>query len=804
MAPTQISDVFDAIAGKPSDADGGKIDIKATGKLAKLYDALLKLNPEWATSAKRHDLNRFMTRLIFCFFAEDVGIFPKGQFTRLIDDFAGENGQEAHGAIIHAFRAMGQPLSGRADMPMWTHELEYVKGGLFVGDIDCPQFNPLAWSHFQDAAKLDWRKISPDIFGSMIQSIIDPAARSELGMHYTSEPNILKVLGPILLHELDAEIHKHWGCAQGLRSVLARLGRIRLFDPACGSGNFLVVAYRQLRDREMKILGRIGELAGGTQVEMQSSIRLAQFHGIEITDFGAQTAKLALFIAAHQADAAMAELLGQPPAEMPMWEGRHILCGNSLRLDWEDACPPPVRDDEVFIVGNPPFLGFKGRSKEQNADMAIVFEGRADSYGLTDYAACFFLKAADYLRAHGGEAVFVSTNSMVQGASAATVWPSILHGGVFIRFGYTSFRWSSNAARPAGVDCVIVGLSRDKARERVLFDKGTRVVVRNINAYLQPAPNVVVRREDESLFGLPKMQLGNAPKDNGRLILSEEEAADLLRQHPEASKFVYKFLGAQEVVKGISRYCLWIDEEALPEALAIEPIRRRINEVREFRLASVKAATRRMAERPFEFDEIRLQPGRPSILVPSVSSERRPYLPVDLVGGDVISSNLNFVLYDAPKWCLALVASRLHLVWIGAVCGKMKSDFRYSNTLGWNTFPVPRFTEAQLEQIEASAEAILWARGQHPGKSIASLYDPEKMPENLREAHLRNDELLESMYIGRPFQSDIARLEKLFILYAERIGVAVDGASGFQVPEAARLLEQEDRHIVDRELPVPM
>ncbi|WP_027245846.1 class I SAM-dependent DNA methyltransferase [Leisingera daeponensis] len=750
-------------------AEENEVDIKATGKLAKLYDALLKKNPDWATEDRRHDLNQFMTRMIFCLFAEDVGIFPKDQFSRLIVNHSGEKGVEAHLVIRDAFAAMNLPKDSRGHLPAWTQELEYVNGGLFSGRPDCPVFDPIAWGYLLDAAGEDWRKINPDIFGSMIQSIADAKRRSELGMHYTSVPNILKVLGPLFLDDLDAAIEKAWDRPNALEKLLTRLGRIRVFDPACGSGNFLVVAYRQLREREMKVIKRLVDLTGQSLMKLSSTLSLSSFHGIEITDFGAETAKLALFIAEYQANAEMSEMFGAATETLPLRDGGHIVCANALRVNWEEVCPPPKGEEEVYIAGNPPFLGDGSRSAEQNADMDFALKGKIDAYRRVDFVACWMFKAANYIRGKSARSALVSTNSICQGQAVGALWPSLLTDGVEIGFAHQTFKWRNNASANAAVMCVIVGLRNTSKGEKRLFNGDLEVRANNINAYLLDGPDLFVSATPRSIFGLPYMEYGNKPTDGGHLILSPSERTELLEEYPEAAKFVKRFMGSQEVVKGIERYCLWISDEDAEEAASIPLLRTRFDAVAKFRSESKAAQTRPSAAYPHRFRQAQNFAKNHSILIPSVTSERRPYLPVDRVGADVISSNLNQALYDAPEWCLALIASRLHLVWIGTVCGRLESRFRYSNTLGWNTFPVPRFTQAQLEQLNASARMILKTRYMHHPKTIAELYDPDKLPDDLREVHRQNDELLESMYIGRPFRNDTERLEKLFKLYAARV-----------------------------------
>lgn len=749
-------------------ADENPVDVKATGKLAKLYDALLKANPDWRSDARRHDMNLFMTRLIFCLFSEDVGIFTQNQFSAAIFSHSGNKGEHARETLVQAFTAMNLPKGQRGELPAWADAFDYVNGGLFAGSLDAPAFDPIAFRYLRDACDLIWKLINPDIFGSMIQSIADEKARAELGMHYTSVPNIMKVLGPLFLDDLEAAIEKAWEKPGALRGVLARLGKIRVFDPACGSGNFLVVAYRELREREIRILKRLAELEANPQSQMWSTISLGNFHGIELTDFAAETAKLALFIAEYQANARFADVFGQMPASLPLRDGGHIVCGNALREDWDKICPPPAEGEEVYIAGNPPFLGSTYQSAEQKRDLAHVFGQHVKSFAAFDFVAAWFFKASRYIRGRNARAALVSTNSICQGYSVSALWPHVLGSDLEIGSAHRDFKWRNNASANAAVICSVVGIRNRSKDDKRLFADGIESVVENINGYLINAPSVAVDGTRDGLFGLPPMDYGNKPVEGGFLILTEAEKAQFEAENPASAPFLRPFMGSKEIVNGFQRYCIWISDATLGDALKVPAIAERIEQVKAFRSASTDAYVReKLLPLSYRFKQV-FQAERHSILVPSVTSERRPYLPVDRVGADVISSNLNQVLYDAPDWCIALIASRLHLVWIATVCGKLKSDFRYSNTLGWNTFPVPKFTPEQLEQLSASARKILKTRYQHYPKTIAQLYDPDKMPDDLRAVHKANDDLLEAMYIGRPFRNDTERLERLFKLYAAK------------------------------------
>ncbi|WP_298218408.1 DNA methyltransferase, partial [Halothiobacillus sp.] len=687
--------------------------------------------------------------------------------------------------IKNAERNAAQPR-----LPNWADQFPYVNGGLFSGSTQVPRFTRIARTYLTHAGNLNWKHINPDIFGSMIQAVADDEERGALGMHYTSVPNILKVLNPLFLDDLRAQLAEAGDNKIKLLNLRKRMARIRVFDPACGSGNFLVIAYKQMRGIEAEINRRRGEMHRG------SEIPLTNFRGIELRDFPAEIARLALIIAEFQCDVlyrgqmdALAEFL---PLDAENW----IVCGNALRLDWLAICPPTgtsvklVADDlfctpldqtelafendggETYICGNPPYLGSKWQSEEQKSDLAAVFASHGHGWKTLDYVAGWFMKAADYGEKTTATAAFVSTNSICQGVQVPILWPLLFATGHQIVFAYTSFKWANLASHNAGVTVAIVGISRNAVRSRILFSAKDRneVIAKqvlNINAYLVPGPDIVIQPLRESMTGCAYMDLGNMPKDGGHLLFSESEADEAARREPDITKYVFDFVGSQEFVKGIVRKCLWIEDDQAEEAKRIPLVAERLAGVRAMRLASDAESTRAYADRPHRFKQIQGRGLTSSIVVPKVSSESREYLPVGLLTAHSVVSDNAFALYDAPLWNMALIASRLHLVWITTVCGKMKTDFRYSNTLGWNTFPVPLLTEQNKIDLTRCAEDILLAREAHFPATIADLYEPEKMPENLRHAHERNDEVLERIYIGRRFKNDTERLEKLFDLYTK-------------------------------------
>lgn len=773
------------------------IDIKATVRLNKLYVELLKNNTVWATDERRPDMNHFMARLVFCFFAEDTDIFHGSSvFTRTMEQMTDSDGSNTHEVLNTIFQAMNIPTAARpeAKLPTWAGRFPYVNGGLFSGSTEVPKFTRTARSYLLRAGELNWSQINPDIFGSMIQAVAGEEERGALGMHYTSVPNILKVLNPLFLDGLRAQLEAAGDNKAKLLNLRKRMSRIRVFDPACGSGNFLVIAYKQMREIEAQINGRRGE------PDLRTEIPLTNFRGIELRNFPAEIARLALVIAKFQCDVlhrgqkeALADVL---PLDSQNW----IVCDNALRLDWLAIFPPSGRKvqrlssdlfadttatpkeevefensgGENYICGNPPYLGSQWRNTDQQLDMQLVFSPHTKAYKDLDYVAAWFLKAAEYGRDNVCSVGFVATKTINQGRQVSMLWPLIFERGFEINFAHRPFPWKNMAANNAGVTVSIIGFSNDRPAQKVIFDGDTSKLARNINAYLLDANDVIVSPLNQSICGLPEMDYGNKPSDGGHLILSNDEREQLLQECPEAAPFLRKLVGSQEFVSSSSRWCLWIEDDELAKAEAIPPIRDRLRAVRSVRLESKGKQSQDKANSPHRFVYTPHQDTR-SLVVPSITSESREYLPVGLADGQTIVSNKAAVIYDPPLWALSLVASRLHWVWIGTVCVRLEMRFSYSNTLGWNTFPVPLLTDQNKDDLNKSAQEILLARESHFPATIAELYNPEKMPHDLRRAHEKNDEIIERIYIGRLFRNDTERLEKLFDLYTKLTAVTDQG-----------------------------
>ncbi|WP_299616431.1 DNA methyltransferase [uncultured Tateyamaria sp.] len=757
-------------------------DIRATSRLNRLYVELIKDNPDWGSADKRHDMNHFMARLIFCFFAEDTDIFVSDNlFTATIDQMANRDGSNTHEVIGEIFRAMNTPIGKRAEakLPRWADAFPYVNGGLFSGSTDAPRFSKIAQRYLSHIGSLDWTQINPDIFGSMIQAVADEEERSVLGMHYTSVPNILKVLNPLFLDDLRAELEAAGDNARKLANLRARMARIRVFDPACGSGNFLVIAYKEMRALEYEINKRRGEPLRRTDIP------LTNYRGIELRDFSAEIARLALIIAEYQCDVtyrgqkeALAEFL---PLDAQNW----ITCGNALRLDWLSVCPPTgtgvkfQADDlfmspldqaqidfaneggETYVCGNPPYVGDKYQTKEQKDDLNALLPGNKKIRAI-DYITGWFWKASDFIK-YGGCFAFVSTNSICQGVQVPLIWPRIFENDQEIFFAHQNFLWGNNASKNAQVTCIIAGVCQVGSRAKKIFSNSHVKEVSYINAYLTEGVTKIVERSATPIFVDAIMLGGNIPRDQGNLLLTPDERTELLQAYPNAAPLVRQILGSSEFISGNMRYCLWISPEQAELAWSIPPIAERLERVVEYRRNGSERGKSGI-ETPYMFER-KINSKAQTIVVPAISSENREYLPVGLVTSSTILSNKCYALYDAELWHLSLLASRLHLSWVGAVCVRMRTDFSYSNSLGWNTFPVPKLTEKNRADLTAAAEGILLAREAHFPATIADLYDPEKMPANLRAAHDHNDEVLERIYIGRRFRNDTERLEKLFEMY---------------------------------------
>jgi type I restriction-modification system DNA methylase subunit len=751
-------------------------DVKASEKMGRLFDLIRERN-DLSKPEDIHALNVFLTRLLFCFYAEDTGIFDQSHMTSAIQSTTQEDGSDVDQFFTDLFTVLNleNDAPERKSMAAHFRDFPYVNGGLFEADEPIPEFGKKARRLLIDCGNMDWSEINPDIFGSMFQAVIDEAQRGNLGQHYTSVSNIMKVIQPLFLDKLYTELEKSRKNERKLKELLLRLQNLRIFDPACGSGNFLIIAYKELRKLEMEVIDALNAVSD--QAEMYySGIKLSQFYGIEVDDFAHEVAVLSLWLAEHQMNIVFKEKFGYADAALPLRDSGHITCGNSLHLDWEEVCPSidcAGNKHEVYICGNPPFLGHAGRNSEQNKDMQLVFSG-FKGVGNLDLVASWFWKGAQYIAKKNAESAFVATNSVCQGEQVCILWPPILDLGVGIRFAYQTFEWKNSAKQNAAVHVVVVGLANKASIDRrVLYREINKNLHKmepeNINPYLVESGDTVVFSRKRPLQNVSEMLFGNMPNDGGQFLLSTDEKNQIINNEPNLGRFVKRVLGAHEFLQSKERWCLWLENAREDDIDSSPELRKRVGKVRELRLASKRAATQKRASIPHLFGEIRQPDTGSYILVPGVSSERRQYIPIGLFNADVISTNANLIIPNASLYEFGIITSEMHNDWMRTVAGRMKSDYRYSASLVYNTFPWPEVNPEQMEILKALAEEILLIREGYPDLSLSKLYDPVKMPSSLRDAHKALDVAVEKLYRKKPFRDVNDRLEHLFARYESLI-----------------------------------
>lgn len=739
-------------------------DVKAAEKMGKLFD-LIKERNDLSKAEDIHALNVFLTRLLFCFFAEDTGIFEKGQFTSAVKSYTVEDGSDLDQFLTDLFAVMNSKPNSklRLSLPIHLAAFPYVNGGLFASDEPVPELGLKGRRILLECSAMDWSEINPDIFGSMFQAVIDVEQRSRLGQHYTSYSNIMKVIQPLFLEPLRSELEKQRTNTNGLKRLLLRLGKLKVFDPACGSGNFLIVAYKELRLLEMDVIQAL--LESDPQSIFMSSIHLDQFYGIEIDDFACEIARLSLWLAEHQLNKQWEEHIGSAPPALPLRSSGKIWSGNSLQKDWQEVCPKKV-DDEVYVIGNPPFLGTVGRSELQRSDMQKVFSNFKTIGGL-DFVACWFWKGAQYIQNSHAELALVATNSLCQGEQVATLWPPIFALGLHIHIAYQTFTWANNARDKAAVHVVVIGLSgKSKTRQLYQLVDGNwhSKLVGNISPYLVEGSNIVVEPKSKPIIkNVPQLLFGNKPTDGGHLLMNSHERDKLLEVEPQAARWIKKVLGADEFLNAKERWCLWLADITDAELRAMPHVFNRVQKVAEARRKSPDKGAQKMAERPHQFRDL----NNPDdyILIPSVSSERRTYIPIGFYDANVISTNANYIIPNGTLYEFSILTSLIHNDWMRLVAGRLKSDYRYSAKVVYNSFPWPDVTDAQRKSLIDLAKSVLLIRENYPESTLAELYDPLKMPADLLEAHQALDKFVDRLYRDKPFKDATERLSCLLQRY---------------------------------------
>ena len=756
-------------------------DVKAAEKMAHIYDEIVKINPT-LIKENPHVLNIFLTRILFCFFAEDTGIFEEDIFTKTIVNHTEDDGSDLADVLSILFKSLDKKDNEKESHPSFVQDFPYVNGKLFKDEIAIPKLNAKVRKLMIECGGQDWKEINPDIFGSMFQAVSVAEVRSGLGQHYTSVPNIMKVIEPLFLNDLREEFEKA-ETEKKLRKLLDRIYNLKIFDPACGSGNFLIIAYKQLRLLEMQIIKKIEEVTGKQQL-MLSQLQLNQFYGIEIDDFACEIARLSLWLAEHQMNRKFRDLFGNCKPTLPLSQSGNIVCGNATRLDWEEVCPKGTKglthknmeqmtlieleqyrqmelqgtDYEIYILGNPPYAGSSWQTLEQKEDIIRIFPQNKK----IDYVGCWFYKASHYIQNKNAKFAFVSTNSICQGEQIQILWPHVLNNNNEIFFAYKSFKWTNNAKNNAGVTCVIIGVANKSNQTKILYDNSMKTKVSIITPYLTDN-EIIVERISLPISKLKEMTYGNMTYDGGYLFLTPKERNTFILENSNATRYIRPILSSSDLLKDIERYCIWVRDSEIEDAMNIKCIAQRIEAVKKHRLSGGQVA-KSLANKPYQFRYPK-EAKQSLFAIPIVSSERREYIPIGVLGANTVLTNACYGIYDAEPWVFGVVTSRMHMVWVRAVAGRLKTDYRYSAELCYNTFPFPDITDKQKKIIEMHVNNILAEREKHSDKTMAELYDPDKMPQGLREAHHSLDLAIEKCYRQAPFESDEKRLEYLFKMY---------------------------------------
>ncbi|MGA8148305.1 MAG: DNA methyltransferase [Gallionellaceae bacterium] len=744
------------------------VNIKAAERMGKLHDALK------AAGYQGHPLEVLLVRLLFCLFAEDTGIFqPASAFRAWIEERTAPDGTDLGSQLAQLFQILNTPEDRRAKtLDEQLAAFPYVNGKLFEEMLPIASFNLAMREALLDCCALDWSSISPAIFGALFQSIMDAKARRNLGAHYTSEENILKLIQPLFLDDLHEEFKRVKGNKNKLFEFHKKLRSLTFFDPACGCDNFLVIAYRELRKLELDVLRAVHEGPGSRflDIHQEISVDVDQFYGIEIEEFPAQIAQVALWLMDHQMNVRVSEEFGMYFARIPLKTSPHIVNGNALTLDWNDVLPA---ERASYVFGNPPFVGKHYQNKQQKAELVAVFDGVKSASDL-DYVAAWYAKAARYIHGAAVRCAFVSTNSITQGEQVGILWDELLNKyHIKIHFAHRTFKWSNEASGMAAVHCVIIGFAPFDSAEKRLFvyddvnGEPHEMRVNNISPYLSPGPDAVISKRQSPLANVPTMRYGNKPTDDGNYILSDAERAQLIAQEPNAKKFIRPYMGSEDFINSLSRWCLWLQGIQPGELRSMPQVLARVERVKAFRLASSAEPTRKSADSPTLFFYTS-QPDTDYLIVPEVSSARRRYIPIGFMSNKTICSNTNYLIPDASLFLFGIVQSEMHMAWMRTVGGRLKSDYRYSGSMVYNTFPWPdESTDKQRAAVEAPAQAVLDARAQFPQSSLADLYDPITMPPALVKAHQALDRAVDACYRKAAFTSDAQRVEFLFERYQQ-------------------------------------
>ncbi|MBK6945588.1 MAG: class I SAM-dependent DNA methyltransferase [Flavobacteriales bacterium] len=769
----QRTELFDFIAGYEARPvrEQDPVNIKAAELMGQLHDELK------ASGYSGKELEVYLVRLLFILFADDTGIFEQDAFYNFIVDQTREDGTDIGGQLARLFQLLNTPEEKRQkNLDERLADFKYINGKLFAEHLPIADWNGTMRVTLLECAGLNWSRISPAIFGALFQSAMDAKARRNLGAHYTSEANILKLIKPLFLDELWDEFKKAKRSGPKLENFHEKLSKLRFLDPACGCGNFLVITYRELRELEIAVI--TAQLKGQQVVDVDSLVLLNvdKFYGIEIEEFPAQIAQVAMWLIDHQMNQRVSAAFGEYMVRIPLRASATIACANALQLDWQSLLPEGERYD--YILGNPPFIGSKLMTPEMRTDLLAIFPG-VKGAGTLDYVSGWYGLAAHYVQAYGNKttrAAFVSTNSITQGEQVGALWGPLLAKGIKIHFAHRTFRWNNEARGVAAVHCVIVGFADFDVSKKRLFNyadersEPEEVIVNNLNPYLVDGPDVVIRSRSKPLCVVPEIGIGNKPIDGGNYLFTDEEKAEFIKLEPGSEKYFKRWLGSDEFINGWQRWCLWLGDAAPGELRQFPEVLKRIDAVRRVRLASVSAPTRKIADTPTRF-HVENMPRKEYLIIPEVSSERRTFIPIGFETPNTLASNLVKILPDASLYHFGMLSCTMHNAWMRNVCGRMKSDYRYSKDIVYNNYPWPEQpTAAQKATVEKAAQGVLDARAQFPKASLADLYDPLTMPPALLKAHHALDKAVDKCYRPQPFTTDAKRVEFLFELYEKYVG----------------------------------
>lgn len=740
--------LFADLAGYKTAADmptDRKVDIEAAEKMARLHD-ILKSN-----GYEGHQLEVYLVRLLFCLFADDTGIFEKNIFFDYISN-SKEDGSDLSTRIARLFEVLDTPHEQRVKQVLLSEELkrfEYINGNLFTERLSFADFDQKTRKILLECCYVDWGYISPAIFGAMFQGVMNPEERRELGAHYTSEENILKVIKPLFLDELWEEFERIKGNSKKLALFHEKLSKLKFLDPACGCGNFLIITYRELRRLELEVLKMLIDIGGQMVLDVSPycKVNVDQFYGIEYEEFPSQIAQVGMWLMDHQMNTIVAEHFGLYYARLPLSQTATIVYGNALTIDWESIVS---RQELNYILGNPPFIGYSLQSKEQKSDMLRTFldsNGKpTKTAGKIDYVAAWYYKAAQYIQSTNIRVAFVSTNSIVQGEQVAAVWKPIMDMfNISIDFAYRTFIWNNEAKGRAAVHCVIIGFSLRNNRTKFIFGEGNKKSCNNINPYLLNVPTIFIESRKKAICDVPNIVTGNRPADGGHLIIENWELEQFMQKDPLSQKYIHRFMGSSEFINDEKRWCLWLVDASPAELRKMPEVMKRVMACKEDRESSSDAGRRKLADTPTLFRE-QIEASKDYIIIPCTSSERRKYIPIDFVDKDVIASNAVLVILDASIYHFGILSSNVHMAWMRAVAGRLKSDYRYSKDIVYNNFPWPSPTEQQKESIEKTAQDVLNARALYPESSLSDLYDSLTMPPELVKAHNNLDRAVGKAY----------------------------------------------------------